>query len=318
MAGRRLRLGASIGISQRLPGGASASQLLQQADLAMYAAKRRGRNRYTTYNVSMRDQAGGERLSLAGELRQAIELGELRVHYQPIIDAETGYAVTVEALVRWQHPRLGLLAPDAFLPLAEDIGLMPALGAHVLGAAVQQLAAWRRDDDRLRNLRVAVNLSVTQVTAGGLANQVQRELQRADLSPQALTLEVTENEFANFESDCLVELHRLQTLGVRLSIDDFGTGYSSLARLRQLPVHELKIDRSFISSLEGTADDPLLLAIVGLARGLGLRTVAEGVETEEQAAILRLLGVDALQGYLFSRPLPSAPPVHLLAKVAER
>ncbi len=250
------------------------------------------------------DERARERLRLETDLHRAVDRGEISVHLQPQVDLASGRVVAVEALARWHHPTLGPVRPDVFVPIAEASGQVRRIGEHVLREACRTVAAWRADGV---DVEVAVNVSAVQLTDPGFAGVVLRVLDETALPASSLTLEVTESQVLSEVATRHGHLDALRALGVGISVDDFGTGYSSLAQLQRLPVTELKIDRSFTSQLSGEgAPSPLVAGIVGLARGLGLRVVAEGVETPSQSAALRRMGCDRVQGYLFGRP--AAPP----------
>ena len=282
-----------------------AGDLLRYADMAMYRAKARGRNCWEVHDPNVPDPAA-DRLCLLEELRTGIAHNQLRVHYQPRVDLRTGTLDGVEALVRWQHPTRGLLAPDAFIEAAEQSGLIRDLGARVLEETVRQAAAW----DRLMpagqpSLNIAVNLSTRQLADRRLVQRVEGILDRYALAPGRLTLELTETALMHDPDGAHNTLTALKQLGVELAVDDFGTGYSSLSYLQRFPIDVLKIDRSFVDGLQSQADHRTIVAsCIHLAHGLGLRAVGEGVETEDQHRALQDLGCDLAQGYLYSRPIP--------------
>src|SRR5579883_641582 len=299
---------ASIGAALFPEHGKDADTLLRRADVAMYIAKRNHLG-YAIFSGEPDAELAG-RLTLAGELRQAIDGGELVLHYQPKADLQSGTSQGFEALVRWQHPRLGLLGPDAFIPLAERPGLIRPLTGWVLAEALRQVSVWQESG---LDTSMAVNLSMRNLGDPMLAETVSQQLQRFGVEPARLTLELTETAIMSDPAHKL-ELERLQAMGVRLSIDDFGTGYSSLAYLRQLPVDEIKIDRSFVADMESDTDAAVIVrSIVDLGHNLGLKVVAEGVETAGCWNALKELGCDLAQGYYFSRPAaadeltPAAP-----------
>ncbi len=296
-----LDLEASIGIAL-YPGHASdADALMQRADVAMYHAKetRSGIELYDTEH----DPHSTQRLSLFGQLRRAIEDGELVLHYQPKVDLGTGQVAGVEALVRWEHPERGLLYPDTFVPLAEQTGLMKSLTAYVLGQALAQTAAWVEAG---LHIRMAVNVSARDLHDDSFCARVGEALERAGMPASFLELELTERVVMADPERALRNLTALSRLGVRLSLDDFGTGYSSLAYLRRLPVTELKIDKSFVLRMDVDDEDATIVrSTIDLAHGLGLRVLAEGVETAETWQRLCDLGCDAAQGYFLSRPHPA-------------
>ncbi|NIA56486.1 EAL domain-containing protein [Massilia sp. TW-1] len=290
----------SVGISLFPRDAVDMNVLIRNADVAMYQAKARGRNGYQLYAPSM-DGDGAERLRMEGLLRRAIERDEIRLHYQPQVDIETGRLTGAEALVRWHSPELGHVPPVRFIPLAEDIGFIGQLGAWVLEEACRQVVCWEAAG--LYVPKIAVNLSGRQFDRGSLAPLVARVLADTGLAPQRLQLEVTESVIMN-TADALQYINDLHALGVELAIDDFGTGYSSLAYLKQLPVQTLKIDRSFIKDIPADKDDEAIaIAIVQLGKSLDLAVIGEGVETAEQAAFLLRHGCRRAQGYLYGRPM---------------
>jgi diguanylate cyclase (GGDEF)-like protein/PAS domain S-box-containing protein len=302
---REIFLGVSIGLAMSDASRQTADEMLRDADLAMYAAKAQGRGRHVVFSPRMRE-AALDRVALEHDLRHAVNAGGLHLVYQPQIDVPTGRTVGVEALARWTHPVHGNVPPDRFIPLAEEAGLIGALDAWVLETACAQTRAWR--DAGAGGLRVAVNLSGSEFEDGALVEHVAGVLARHDLSPADLELEITERVAVQQQRSARMTLDRLRAMGVLIAIDDFGTGYSMLASLRQFPGDKLKIDRSFVQEIVDPEDRaPLVAAIVAMGHGLGLEVIAEGVETEEQLAVLRRLGCDAAQGYLLGRP--AAPEV---------
>jgi predicted signal transduction protein with EAL and GGDEF domain len=306
--GRVVKVGVSIGLAV-VDAAQGTDSVVQQADVAMYAAKAGGKHRIQVFDEALRPSL--EEASTAAELRSAVATGQLRVHYQPVVSLLDGRCEAVEALVRWEHPVRGLLGPAAFIDLAERTGAIVDIGTFVLERACSDAATWHVDGQLLT---VHVNVSPLQLHDPGFPGVVQQVLRASGLTPGRLVLEVTESAMADGtrERDVLQALH---DLGVKVGLDDFGTGYSCLATLRTLPVDILKIDRSFVVAGATAQDRAVLQAIVSLADGLGLHTVAEGVEELSQLELLRTLDVDAAQGYLFQRPVPAA---HLQAWLASR
>ncbi len=302
LAGHGVVTTVSIGIVWGSPSYTQAADLLRDADIAMYRAKTGGKARTELFDQAMYSQAQA-RLWLEAKLRRAINENELRLHYQPIFDTVTGALTRMEALVRWEHPKRGLISPAEFIPIAEETGLIVPLGAWVLHAACAQNRAWQLAG--LRIVPVAVNISAQQFNYGDLYATVVGSLQAVGLSPDYLELEVTESALMDRGATTGTTLDQLAQLGVRLSLDDFGTGYSSLAYLKRLPLTSIKIDRSFIQEInDDTAAAAIATAIISLAHQLRMTTIAEGVETVEQRAVLHRHGCDEIQGYLLSRPLP--------------
>jgi diguanylate cyclase (GGDEF)-like protein/PAS domain S-box-containing protein len=282
---------------------AEPDELLQQADIAMYAAKRSGGNRFEVYTAELRGFAKSSR-GLAAELRQAIEDSELFVLYQPVFNLQDGSMLGAEALVRWRHSERGVIPPAEFIPVAERRGLITAIGAFVLDEACRQLAAWTGADGGPERLTIGVNLSGDELRDPGLVKRVAATLERYGIAPERLVLEITENVLIGELGDAHRAIESLAKLGVRIALDDFGTGYSTLAHLRQLRTDILKIDRSFVLQLGGQSRDrEIVAAVTGMAHALGMSVVAEGVETEAQRDELTAIGCDAAQGYLFAQPL---------------
>lgn len=308
--GRDLYVSASLGISMYPQDGVDPQTLVRNADAAMYRSKAEGRNTFHFYTEDMTEQAMA-RVQLETELRHALDNNEFRLHYQPQLDLQTGHIIGFEALVRWQHPLRGLLAPGIFIPLAEDTGLIEPIGEWVLAEACAQMRRWR--DDGLNPGRVAVNLSGKQLRRKELLLTVLAILEETRCEPEWLELEVTESVFMERAEEASAILQSVRSTGIELSIDDFGTGYSSLSYLKHLPVSKLKIDRSFIKNIPDAPDDMAITrAIIALARSMKLNVVAEGVETELQRAFLKVEGCDQAQGYLFSRPVPADEAAQLL------
>jgi diguanylate cyclase (GGDEF)-like protein len=303
VAGRELFTSVSIGMALFPDDGTDPETLLKHADTAMYRAKASGRDGYQQYTADMGARAQVKH-SLENSLRHAIERRELRLHYQPKVGLADGKVVGLEALLRWPHPILGWVEPAAFIPLAEETGLIGPLGEWVMEEACQQIRAWR--DRGLRTVPVAINLSARQLAQGNVVDLIAGALARAGVAPELLEVEITESVFLHDAQGVGDRLQRLRAMGVRCSIDDFGTGYSGLAYLARMPLDSLKIDRSFVSRI-GTADDQeaIVDAVIALGHSLRLKVVAEGVETAEQAQYLRSRGCDQMQGYLFSRPVPA-------------
>ncbi|WP_367393638.1 putative bifunctional diguanylate cyclase/phosphodiesterase [Pseudomonas sp. X4] len=298
-----LQLTASLGIVLYPGNGQDQHELLRNADAAMYHAKSAGKNGYSFFDVSMNSNAR-QQLQLLQDLRQALEQRQFRLHYQPKFDAQNCQPIGAEALLRWEHPQQGLLLPDRFIGLAEKTGLIIPIGEWVLIEACRQMRQWL--DQGHHGWRMAVNLSAIQFCHAGLVESVARALQQNNLPANCLTLEITETTAMHDADASLTVLQRLSDMGVDLSIDDFGTGYSSLMYLKRLPANELKIDRGFVRDLEQDSDDAAIVsAIVALGQALGLRIVAEGVETDRQQDFLTRLGCDSLQGYLLGQPVPA-------------
>ncbi len=303
VAGRSVTASASIGIAVSEPGEREPDRLLQAADIALFEAKRLGRARCEPFSEQLRRRVV-DRVELEAELRQALCRDELLLHYQPQVDLCSGAVVGVEALVRWQHPVRGLVPPLEFVPMAEEAGLIVALGDWVLREACRQLAAWRRSCPAAPPV-VTVNVSPLQLD-GHLIDVVRRGLVDHGLDARAVCIELTESAFMH-DGQGLDVLDGLRGLGCYIGIDDFGTGYSSLARLRDLPVEVLKIDRSFVAGLGTDPNDSAIVAsIMSMALTMGLHVIAEGVEVPRQAEALVQLGCHHAQGYLFSRPVPAA------------
>ena len=299
-----LSLTLSVGIAMYPADGDTVEELTRCADTAMYRAKLEGRGTYQFFTAGMQ-QRSMRQLQLEAALRRAAERDELLLHYQPQLDARTGAVLGVEALVRWKHPELGMVSPGEFIPLAESSGQILAIGEWVMRTAVRQTKTWL--DAGLGELVVAVNLSAIQFRDPGLPELVKAILDEAQLPPSRLELELTESVATGNPTAAIAMMDRLHALGVRLSIDDFGTGYSSLNYLKRFRIHTLKIDQSFVRDIGSDADDRAIVqAIVQMAHALNLTTIAEGVETDEQASFLRTQGCDAMQGYRFCRPLDAA------------
>ncbi|MFI5893534.1 putative bifunctional diguanylate cyclase/phosphodiesterase [Actinoplanes sp. NPDC051513] len=306
-------LASSTGCEPTSGGAVCAEQLLGNADLAMYAAKRAGRNAYAIFDPTM-TMSVLEEAQQRADLEHALEHDEFRVLYQPVVDMHTQRLTAVEALVRWQHPRDGLLGPYHFIAGAEANGLIVPLGRWVLRQACAQLASWRAETPAAAHLKVNVNLSARQFQYAGLVDDVAAALADAGLDAASLTLEITESMLMADIEAAKETLHALRRLGVRLAIDDFGTGYSSLSYLKQLPVDIIKIDKTFVDEVHIDEDDVALVdAVAGLGQALKMQTVAEGIETDEQWETLRRIGIDHGQGYLFGRPAEPGDIAELLS-----
>jgi diguanylate cyclase (GGDEF)-like protein/PAS domain S-box-containing protein len=305
IGGRGVRVTASVGIAFANSAAATAESLLRDADTAMYAAKASGRDRWARFEPVMHARAT-EQLHLIQDLAQALERRELVVYYQPSIDLDSGAIEGVEALIRWNHPHLGLVGPERFIPLAEQNGLVVPIGRWVLETACTQAVEWRQTIPSQRSLTMAVNLSGHQLNHRSLVPDVRRIIDSTGVVPEDLVLEVTESVLMA-DVDLVIErLRALRALGIAIAIDDFGTGYSSLAYLRQLPIDILKIDKSFVgaASAGDPGGDAIMHAIMDLGAGLHLRTIAEGVESLNQAHHVKELGCDSAQGFLFAGPMP--------------
>ena len=295
---------ASIGISIFPHDGETVEELMKNSDVALYHAKSEGRNNYQFFKQEMNSNAR-ERLLMEHDLRLAVENEEFILHYQPQIDVITGQMIGVEALVRWQHPNLGLVFPDSFIGVAESTGLILPIGKFVLETACRQLKAWQAEG--LPQIRMAVNLSALQFKQSDLPFMVEKIITETGIDPHLLELEITESVAMDNPDAAILHLNKFREMGVELAIDDFGTGYSSLSYLKLFPVHRLKIDRSFVKDLETDSDDAAIAsATIALAHSLGKNVVAEGVETEFQLSYLRSQQCDIVQGYYYSRPMPVA------------
>jgi len=310
--GHQLVIGTSIGIALAPNDGAEPDQLLRNADMALYRAKAEGRGTYHFFQAEM-DAQMQERRRLELDLRKALAAGQFELHYQPLVNIDSGKAAGFEALLRWNHPERGMVGPDVFVPVAEEIGLIVPLGDWVLKQACRDAAHWPE------RLTVAVNLSAVQFRSPTLPLSVISALGQSGLAPSRLELEITETVLLQDNRAVLDALHQFRKLGVRICMDDFGTGYSSLSYLRSFPFDKIKIDRSFIREL-GKENDcvAIIRAVMGLGSSLGMITTAEGVETEQQLEILRSEGCMQAQGYLFSRPKPASEIPAMLAEIQPR
>jgi len=304
LAGREFFVTCSVGVAAYPCGGTPADSLIEHADIAMYRAKKLGRNNFQFYTPAMNEESL-ERVRIESGLRNALERNEFVLHYQPQVDLQSGRIVGMEALIRWQHPELGMVPPARFVGVAEDTGLIVPIGAWVMRTACAQNKVWQ--DAGFGKLRVAVNLSARQFGAADLVQDIEAALVDTGLDADCLELELTESLFMGDIAPAVELLHRMKALGVNLSIDDFGTGYSSFSYLSRFPIDVLKIDRSFVADITHDANDAAIVdSIIALAHNLRLSVIAEGVETAEQLDYLRRQGCDEMQGYHFSRPLPSA------------
>jgi EAL domain-containing protein (putative c-di-GMP-specific phosphodiesterase class I) len=292
-----------LGVAAYPDDGLDADTLLANADAAMYRAKEVGRDNFQFYTPEMNVKVH-EKFLLREELRNAITRSEFVLYYQPEVDLRTGRVFAVEALVRWNHPKLGLVPPIKFIPAAEETGLIVPIGDWVLHEACRQNKAWQ--DAGLAPMVVSVNVSARQFREKNLVARVAGALKESGLQARYLELEVTESLIMQDFDLAVAIMEELRRLGVQLSIDDFGTGYSSLSALKSYPVARLKIDKSFIDGLPANEDDKAVAsAVISLGRTLNLRVIAEGVETDAQAAFLRSVNCDEMQGYLFSKPIPA-------------
>lgn len=312
LEGRELQITCSMGVSLYPRDGTDSEALLKAASAALSNAKRIGSNNFQffTADLSAKIQA---RLALQGQLRLAVERHEFVLHYQPQVDLSSGRIVGMEALIRWNHPELGLVPPLQFIGLAEETGLIVPIGAWVIRTACAQSKAWERQG--LGKLRMAVNVSVRQFAQPDLVEYIAAVLAETGLEPQSLEIELTESLVMNDVERSIDILQRLKAIGLQMSIDDFGTGYSSLAYLKRFPIDLLKIDQAFVRDIETSSDDTAIVkAIISMAHSLGIRVIAEGVETEAQCNFLRLNMCDEIQGYFFSRPVDTEHFADLLTR----
>ncbi|MDH3212979.1 MAG: EAL domain-containing protein [Myxococcales bacterium] len=304
---------ASIGIAVAPEDGEDVDSLIRNADAAMFEAKNQSRGTYKFYELAM-NEVPHENLQLESDLRKALDRSELLLHYQPKVELAGGRVVGFEALARWQHPKLGMIPPDTFVPVAEQAGLIVPLGEFVLRSACSQVREWR--EMGLPPLRISVNLSAHQFRTEELVETVTRVLRETPVSPRCLDVEITESAMMQNQKVTVSVLQKLKGIGITVSLDDFGTGYSSLSYLKGFPVDTVKIDRSFVRDLMTDPDDAAITAaIISMAKTLNLRVTAEGVETEEQLAFLRAHGCDEMQGYLFSPPMPADRATEMLREM---
>ena len=301
---QEVTVSASVGLACYPFDGDSIEALLRHADTAMYAAKAAGRNGWRFFSADMNEHLS-QRMFIETGLRRALAVGELFLMYQPQVDTRSGRLVGAEALVRWQHPERGLIAPDQFIAVAEDCGLIEPLGRWVLTEACRQLRDW--EDQGLLGLQLAVNISALEFNRPGFLPQVRGILHSSGVNPAQIELEITESLLMQSLPDLLERLGELTGLGLQLALDDFGTGYSSLGYLKRLPISRLKIDKSFVAGVPGSPEgEAIIRATLSMAHDLGLDVVAEGVETEEQRDFLLSHGCERLQGYLIARPMAAA------------
>jgi diguanylate cyclase (GGDEF)-like protein/PAS domain S-box-containing protein len=310
LKGRKFFLTVSMGVSIYPNDGEDAGALLKNADIAMYRAKEGGRNTYRLFTNAMHENAIA-RLNLEHKLRKAIEKGEFLLHYQPQVDIATGEIIGVEALLRWQDPKEGLILPGKFIPFAEDTGLIVPIGEWVLRTACTQNKMWQ--DKGMKPIGIAVNISMCQFKQKDFVSIVKRILKETNLNPRYLELELTESILMDDAESVIKRLHELKALGIRLSIDDFGTGYSSLEYLKKMPIDMLKIAQEFVKDINVDHNDAAIAkATIQMAQSLGLDVIAEGVETMDHQRVLTDLHCNKTQGYLFSKPLPSQEVEELL------
>jgi predicted signal transduction protein with EAL and GGDEF domain len=314
--GHEVFTSASIGIAMRAGGYTRAEEMLRDADTAMYRAKALGRARHQLFDAEMHVRAV-DQLRLETDLRRAVERQELQLHYQPIIQVSTGAISGFEALARWRHPERGWVSPAEFIPLAEETGLIVPLGEWVLRTACRQMRAWLDELSPDSPLVMSVNISGRQITRHRLGPTIAEVLRATGLPARCLKLEITESVLMENAEAARELLEALRELNVELYIDDFGTGYSSLSYLQRFPLDALKIDRSFVSGMGSRGEHlEIVRTIIALARVLGMAVVAEGVETREQLATLKMLGCDFVQGYLFARPMDAGAAHDLLLGAA--
>jgi EAL domain-containing protein (putative c-di-GMP-specific phosphodiesterase class I) len=292
----------SIGIALSGDHGSTPEELLRNADLAMYLAKARGKNRHELYEPGMHEQAM-RRLSMKAELERALANDELDVHYQPIVSLHDGSVIGLEALLRWRGPDGQFVAVPEIIAIAEETGLILPIGRFVMERACRDARRWQEEMGADEKLDIAINVSIVQLENGTLIQDVDRALAESGLPPTSLVLEITESALSTDSLDSVRTIRALRARGIRLALDDFGTGYSSLARLRRFPVDIVKIDRSFVTAINKSREGVLVQSILDLGRSLEMEVVAEGIETEAQMLALRARGATLGQGYYFARPL---------------
>ena len=309
--GHQLTTDASIGIALAPQDGTDLDQLIKNADLAMYGAKAEGRRTHRFFEPVM-DARAKARLTMEQDLRQAMVDGGFEIHYQPLLDLDSDAVAGCEALLRWRHPERGMVSPAEFIPLAEDIGLINELGDWVLQTACMEAAGWPA------HVRLAVNVSPVQLKSQTLALRIMGALATSRLPPDRLEIEITEAVLIHDDETALAILHQLRDIGVRIALDDFGTGFSSLSYLKRFPFDKIKIDRCFVSDIEVDGSETIVQAVVNIATSRNMITTAEGVETEQQKALLKKLGCTQMQGYLFSKPRPAVEVRRLLGALPEK
>jgi EAL domain-containing protein (putative c-di-GMP-specific phosphodiesterase class I) len=313
--GAEVFLASSIGITFYPSDSENLDGLLKNADSAMYHAKAQGRNNYQFYSADLTERAHA-RLAMETSLRRALERDEFSLHFQPKVELRTGRVTGVEALLRWQDRDRGAVGPNEFIPIAEESGLILPIGDWALRAACTELKRWH--DEGLPGLRLAVNLSSRQFRHKRLVNNIARIIEETGFDARCLEFEITESVLMGVDIQVSEVLARIKEMGISISIDDFGTGYSSLSYLKRFPIDTLKIDRSFVRDIPADLEDVAIVrAIIAMARSLRMRTVAEGVEQEEQMRFLRAEGCEEMQGFLYSRPLPGDEVLRLLKMKAQ-
>jgi diguanylate cyclase len=316
LLGIDVHISPSIGIAFYPADGASLDTLLTRSDAAMYSAKEHGRNNVQCYAAGM-NTVTRERVKLESDLHEALRCGQFELQYQPKVDTASGRIISAEALIRWRHPRRGLLSPGEFISIAEESGLLDTIGEWVLFEACRQAKAWQGEG--LRPMRVAVNLAPSQFRLTNLLDQIRQALEAAALDPQYLEVELTESAVMSDAESSIVILEAISRMGVLVSVDDFGTGYSSMSYLRRFPIDKLKIDRCFVEEMTRRPEDASIVrAIISLAHSLHLKVIAEGVETPEQLELLNHLGCDQYQGFYFSPPLAPALFANLVREASAR